>query len=1216
MTTPALGSDRFEVRGTLGAGGAGTVYRVYDQVMQREVALKLLRTASGRDLFRFKREFRALADIVHPNLIALHELHAADGNWYFTMELVEGVSFIDWVRPPRTGHDGPTRTRADIQSSPPSDVRLRASLIQLVDALLALHRAGKLHRDLKPSNVLVTKQGRLALLDFGLVASVAENNPDKLAVGTPLYMSPEQASDRTLTEASDWYGVGAMLYEALTGRRPFEGEPEDVMTRKQTDLPAEPASLTPRVPADLGALCMQLLAPAAAARPDGIAILDQLGATPSQRTRDIQHSSQLNTFVGREEELAVLQRAFLDSRTHGVTVLVCGKSGIGKSMLIRALLNRVGEQVFVLEGRCFEREQVPFKMLDGIVDMLTGVIVALPPAVVDTLVPKDLAALIRLFPVMRRIKKLTELAEHQATPTDPGELRRRGFHALRSLLVRLARQRPLVIFVDDAHWGDSDSLTFFTELVHSPDPAMLVLVAHRPEDYRGVIAKLKAPTPRRGDVRELEVAGLCQADAIALVEKVGGHAARTDALVKAGAGHPLVLTEMAASPSLVPGVASTAPPSIDELVRARVSRVSPEAQAMLAVSSIAARPLSIAIAAHAAGIVGGHDEAAELAAERLATLRRVDGQMILQPAHDHVRQAVLASLDHEAKAGWHEAIAHAFQELQGETELDSQAVVEHWLAAGHPANAAHHAVHAGQRAEEALAFRRAAELYEIALAYGPWDAAGQRDLLRKKANALVCAGLLDEAAAVYAHAAQLLDDSEAIDLQRLHIEALLRRGRLDEAVPVAAQLLAHIGVRSPLARFSSKTRLAAQWFTQRLRGLDFAEQTPEQCTPADLLRIDVLYSIVSGLAFADPALGRTLQAELLRAALECGEPVRVCLALAQEVSYASGAGSRNVNAVDAVGAKLDALAQRIGAQQSGHEHLVGLARAARGIAAFRNGRWREAQGYLEAGLTILREHGTGVRWEIDIAESYWLQSLFYLGEWRELARQGQLLLREAIDRGDIVAQLGIRTGTCNLMWLLAGRAAESRTQLDAATAALPSGFALPNVLATVAACNIALYRDDPAAAAALLAIEWPKIEKLGVLRFQHLRIELVHLRARVALADRDLTLEVRVARGLAASEELMNQGAPWAVGLGLLVHASALALRGSTSAAIAALMAAEEQLGLTEMTGWLQLARVRRGTLEGGQGSQVRAAAALDALRDLGVADPDRLVDVLVPWQA
>ncbi|HEY0253902.1 MAG TPA: serine/threonine-protein kinase, partial [Kofleriaceae bacterium] len=293
-TAPQFGAGRFEVRGTLGAGGAGTVYRVYDRTLQREVALKLLRTASGRDLYRFKREFRALADIVHPSLVTLHELHAAEGSWFFTMDLVEGVSFIDYVRPSRVlePQTGPTRSRADIQASPCSEVRLRGTLIQLVDALLALHRAQKLHRDLKPSNVLVTREGRLALLDFGLVASVAENNPERIAVGTPVYMSPEQASDQPLSEASDWYGVGAMLYEALTGRRPFEGESESVMTRKQTELPLDPKSLSARIPSDLARLCMQLLAPNPLDRPSGIAILDQLVAAPSPRTRDMVRSTQ------------------------------------------------------------------------------------------------------------------------------------------------------------------------------------------------------------------------------------------------------------------------------------------------------------------------------------------------------------------------------------------------------------------------------------------------------------------------------------------------------------------------------------------------------------------------------------------------------------------------------------------------------------------------------------------------------------------------------------------------------------------------------------------------------------------------------------------------------------------------------------------------------------------------------------------------------------
>src|SRR5260370_7274259 len=101
-TAPMFGAGRFEVRGALGAGGAGVVYRAYDRQLQREVALKLLRQASGRDLYRFKREFRALADIVHPNLVTLHELHATEGDWYFTMELFAGRPFLHWVPPPHT----------------------------------------------------------------------------------------------------------------------------------------------------------------------------------------------------------------------------------------------------------------------------------------------------------------------------------------------------------------------------------------------------------------------------------------------------------------------------------------------------------------------------------------------------------------------------------------------------------------------------------------------------------------------------------------------------------------------------------------------------------------------------------------------------------------------------------------------------------------------------------------------------------------------------------------------------------------------------------------------------------------------------------------------------------------------------------------------------------------------------------------------------------
>jgi len=1204
-TAPTLGGGRFEVRGTLGAGGAGVVYRAFDRQLQREVALKLLRQASGRDLYRFKKEFRALADIVHPNLVALHELHAADGEWYFTMELVEGVSFIDWVRPSKR-EVGPSRTRTDIAAAPTDRARLHGALVQLADALHALHRAGKLHRDLKPSNVLVTLTGRLALLDFGLVATLAEGDPERLAVGTPVYMSPEQAADQPLGEASDWYSLGAMLYEALVGRRPFEGDSEEVMTRKQTEQPPSPRQLDSSVTQEMSRLCMQLLQPSPNARPTGIAILEALGAAPSEATRQTGRSYPPATFVGRTAELDVLRRALSDARRGGVAMLVKGRSGIGKSTLIRRFLRTLGDATFMLEGRCFEREAVPFKMLDGVVDSLTGVIVGLPIQISEQLAPRDLGSLVRLFPVLRRVPSFAELAGAHPVPPDPQEMRRRGFQALRALLGRLARMKPLVIFIDDAHWGDADSAVFLAELVHSAEPGTLVLVAHRPEDYLGVVAQIRRPpggNARRGDVRELEIVPLSETEAITLVSQLAGDRGRTADVVAAGGGNPLVLTEMARSPDMKPGL------RIDDLVRERAIKLSPDAQAMLAVSSVAARPLPVEIAAHAAGVIGGHDEATQLSVERLATLRQVGDQMILHPAHDYVRNAVLASLDAEARAGWHEALARAFEAVQGPEQLDSQAVVEHWLAAGHPANAAHHAVSAALRVEEAFAFRRAAELYEIALAYGPWDAAGQRDLLRRKAHALQCAGQLDEAAQVYAHAAQLLQDGDAIDLERLHVEVLLRRGRLEEALPAAEQLLAKVGIRIPLAGRTSRTRLATQWLQVKLRGLDFVERDAAAIPAHDLLTIDVLYSISSSLAFADPALGRVVQSELVRAALDAGEPVRVCLALAQEVCYAAAGGSRNRAVVESVATRLQAVAHKVA-----YPHITGLADAAMGIAAHMSGRWADARGHLEAGLATLRDHGAGVRWEIDIGDTFWLATLFYLGEWREMARLTQLLLREASDRGDIVAQQGLRTGRCNLAWLLLNRPDEAQAQLATATQTLGERFHLPHVQAVVAQVNIDLYTGATGAASRRLLEAWPSIEQVGVTRLQQPRIELQLLRARTLLADTSHGDRLRGARQIA--DELLKEGASWASGLGHLVRAAVLAWSRDEDGAMGELVLAEDDLVAAGMVGLLHIARLRRAELEGGAGGTARAAAARDQLRDLGAVDPDRVAAHMLPWPA
>jgi tetratricopeptide (TPR) repeat protein len=660
---------------------------------------------------------------------------------------------------------------------------------------------------------------------------------------------------------------------------------------------------------------------------------------------------------------------------------------------------------------------------------------------------------------------------------------------------------------------------------------------------------------------------------------------------------------MARVPELVDGT------RIEDLVRARTARLTPEAHAMLAVSAVAARPISIALAARAAGVVGGHDQAAQLASERLATIRTVNGHAILVPVHDHVRAAVVASLEVESRAGWHEALARAFEDA-GENELDAQAVVEHWLAAGHPAKAGSHAIAAAGRAEDALAFRRAAELYEIALAHGPSDAASQRDLLRRQARALASSGQLDDAAERYGRAALLLpDDLDAIDCERARIAALLRRGRIDDALPAGDQLLRRVGVKSPLGRGRSRARLGALWVQQRLRGLDFVERDAAACKPEDLMRLDVLYAIASGLAFADPAVGRVVQAELLHRALECGEPVRVVLALAQEMIYAAGVGSRSSSAVDAVGARLTALASRIG-----DPHLRGLADTAIGIAAYLRGRWGDARASLETGLAALHTHGAASRWEISVGETHWLGTAFYLGQWRTVIRDADTLLRDALDRGDVVAQLGVRTGSGIVGCLIADRADDARAQLVAAEQALAPGFSVPQVEAVLAACNVELYTGDAAAAARRLADAWADIERVGALRIQLLRVELTSLRARAIVADATRSPDDRARQARSFADAMVGEGVPWAVASGLLVRASAHALRSDADAALEALIAADEQLGVAGMAGVQWVAKLRIAELEGGPGGAARAAAARDQLRDLGAASPDTVAALFAPW--
>ena len=243
-----LFDGRYRIIRTLGRGGMAKVYLAEDESLHRKVAIKILADRYAEDdqfVERFQREARAAAGLNHPNIVQIYDRGEAEGTYYIAMEYLEGETLKDLI-----DREGPLPARRAVDLT-----------LQILAALRFSHRNGIIHRDVKPHNIMVLRDGRVKVTDFGIArAGVSEMTEAGSIIGTAQYLSPEQARGLPVGPAADLYSVGIVLYEMLTGRVPFEGDSAVAIAMQHVQQPPQPPSrLNPNVPAALEQVVLHAL---------------------------------------------------------------------------------------------------------------------------------------------------------------------------------------------------------------------------------------------------------------------------------------------------------------------------------------------------------------------------------------------------------------------------------------------------------------------------------------------------------------------------------------------------------------------------------------------------------------------------------------------------------------------------------------------------------------------------------------------------------------------------------------------------------------------------------------------------------------------------------------------------------------------------------------------------------------------------------------------
>ena len=621
----------------------GVVFEAVHVIRGNRVALKLLPQVDGARLYRFKREFRSAADISHPNLIGLHSLESDGAQWFFTMDLVEGVDFLEYVRP---------GGRLD-------ETRLRSALSQLVMGVMALHGHHIIHRDLKPSNVMVTPErpGRPAGFRPGgrarTAGAAAEHRPDRGHAG----LHGPRAGGRAERDARQRLVCrGVMLYEALCGRRPFDGsilgDPAG-----QADLDAAAAHgrrrHARRPGRALHAAAGARARPAAGRLEIAKMVASGLEPVPAAATGPGGHH-----LVGREPQLAALDgrlRARSQRRARTADGFHQRPFGRGQDDPGRALPRALRETSdrSVMAGRCYDRESVP---IQGAWTRLIDALASLPAGPArDRRSPADARRHRACWPACSRCSSASRSSPGQRAAGSRRSMSSRSASGRSGpcarLLVRISRRSPVVWFIDDLQWGDADSAEALFETLRPPDaPAVLFLGTYRSDEAEGspflkMWKELSASTTCSFADREVKLAPLTVEECTELVIDLLGQdnegiRRRAVEFARETRGNPFLLIELVGC--FDPETDSFEPLPLHEVLDRKLGRLPGEAGHLLEVVAVSGQALSAR-----RGIADGGPSSPPVATitrmrnERLVRMVGPEDSPLVDTYHDRVRETVL-----------------------------------------------------------------------------------------------------------------------------------------------------------------------------------------------------------------------------------------------------------------------------------------------------------------------------------------------------------------------------------------------------------------------------------------------------------------------------------------------------------------------------------------------------------------------------------------------